>query len=120
MSKQAEFAAKAFSMVTLAHQEHFRAGSYAAHIALEKLYEALPDLIDSFVEHYQGLYGKIPAYPAPWTPGSKDIIAVIQLLVDWIAENRAAITTKNVTLENDIADILGELYRALYRLKELK
>ena len=34
-------------------------GSYATHKALNKLYDALPDLIDSIAEAYQGYYGTL-------------------------------------------------------------
>lgn len=38
-------------------------GSYAAHKALEELYEALPNHADSIVEQYQGAVERIIRYP---------------------------------------------------------
>ena len=37
-------------------------GSYAQHIALNELYDALPDLVDTIAESWQGVTGEIPKY----------------------------------------------------------
>ena len=37
-------------------------GSYAAHKALGKYYDAIPDLLDALVESYQGKYGIVTGY----------------------------------------------------------
>lgn len=120
MSKQAEFVSRGLSLAVLAHFEHLKTGSYETHVALGGLYEALPGLVDAYAEHYQGMYGKIPEYPGFWSPSPKDIIATIQLFCDWITENRQALSKGSLVLENDIADMQGALYSALYKLKELK
>ena len=44
---------------TNAHILHLQSRSYAEHKALESYYEGIDDLIDSFVEAYQGKYGII-------------------------------------------------------------
>lgn len=47
---------------TSMHQLHLSItgpGSYAAHMALNSFYDALPDLIDSLVEGYQGATEKL-------------------------------------------------------------
>ena len=38
---------------------HWLTNSYAEHKALGKFYEGLNDLLDSFVETYQGKYGRV-------------------------------------------------------------
>ena len=48
-----------------AHIFHWQAtgpGSYAAHKALGKYYDALPDMIDAVVEAYQGKHGILKGY----------------------------------------------------------
>lgn len=119
MKQVAELTVRLFNLVTFVHLEHFKTASYAAHKALEDLYEALPDLIDAYVEHYQGEHGKIGAYPGSWAPVSKGIEPLIKSCIDFIDSNYDALTGGNPVLENDLADVSGELYRALYRLKEL-
>jgi len=48
-----------FEVTTQAHISHLQTNSYAAHKAMNELYDGLPDLLDRFVEAYQGFYGKI-------------------------------------------------------------
>lgn len=38
---------------------HWQTTSYARHKAFEFLYESLNELIDKFIETYQGIYGRI-------------------------------------------------------------
>lgn len=38
---------------------HFQTKSYARHVALGNLYDALSDLVDEFVETYMGKYGRV-------------------------------------------------------------
>jgi hypothetical protein len=42
-----------------AHIFHWNTTSYSQHKAMGKFYEGLTDLIDSFVETYQGKYGRL-------------------------------------------------------------
>jgi hypothetical protein len=48
---------------TTAHLKHWMTPSRSDHQALQFFYEAAPDLIDSFVEGFQGEYGKITNVP---------------------------------------------------------
>ena len=41
------------------HLEHWATESFAAHKALNEFYDGLLDLIDTFVETYQGRYGRL-------------------------------------------------------------
>ena len=43
--------------VTNAHILHLTTRSYAEHVALQNFYENIGDLVDSFVEAFQGKYG---------------------------------------------------------------
>jgi hypothetical protein len=40
---------------------HWQTKSYAEHMAFGRVYDALEDHIDSFIEAYQGCYGRIIA-----------------------------------------------------------
>lgn len=120
MSKQAEFAIKILNLATLAHLEHFRTGSYATHKALEILYNALPELIDTYVEQYQGMNGKIASYPKSQVFLSDKCCELCCDMLEWIDENREGLTGGDLSLENAVADIRAELAQAMYRLNELK
>ncbi len=43
-------------------------GSFAAHKALNELYDALPGHADAIAEGYQGATGEIPKYPVDMPP----------------------------------------------------
>lgn len=51
-----------FLLQIKAHWAHLQTGSFAAHMALNGLYEGLPDLLDRFVECYQGTLPVIQGY----------------------------------------------------------
>lgn len=114
----AELAVRALHLGTFAHLQHFRTPSYAAHKALEALYEALPDLVDTYVEQYQGTNGLIKTYPT-WNPVMRPIEGMAKDLVSWIDENRDDLTDGDISLDNAIADIRSALLQAMYRLNEL-
>jgi hypothetical protein len=114
----AELAVRVLHLGTFAHLQHFQTPSYAAHKALEQLYEELPDLIDTYIEQYQGLYGKIKTYPT-WSPVLRPIAGMAKDLVKWIDDNREDLTDGDISLDNAIADIRSSLLQAQYRLNEL-
>jgi hypothetical protein len=106
-------------MGTLAHLEHFKTDSYSAHKALEKLYNHLPDAVDSFVEQWQGLNGRITSYPT-WAPVPRSCARMCEDFVAWIDENADDLTADDISLENALAEIRTVVLRAMYRLNELK
>ena len=114
----AELAVRVLHLGTFAHLQHFQTPSYAAHKALEQLYEELPDLIDTYIEQHQGLYGKIKTYPT-WSPVLRPIAGMAKDLVKWIDDNREDLTDGDISLDNAIADIRSSLLQAQYRLNEL-
>ena len=56
------FVSTLMSSRTQAHVFHLQTPSFAAHKALNEYYDAIVDLIDGFVESYQGKYGIIKGY----------------------------------------------------------
>jgi len=100
-------------------------GSYAAHKALNELYDALPGHADSIAEGYQGATGEIPKYPADM-PGNvcapamstvKEAISYIEELYDKICRLQDAITYSEII--NDLDTIKSTLNSAKYKLKFL-
>lgn len=55
----AKFIATLMMSRTYTHLAHLKTGSYAAHEALNDLYDGLVDLLDSFAEAAQGEFGKL-------------------------------------------------------------
>lgn len=100
-------------------------GSYAAHKALNELYDALPGHADSIAEGYQGATGEIPKYPAdmpsnvcaPAMSSVKEAISYIEELYDKICKLQDAITYSEII--NDLDTIKSTLNSAKYKLKFL-
>ena len=59
MKKCADFVGLFFLARDVTHSVHLNTRSYAKHKALQKFYENIIDLADSFAEAYQGRYGLI-------------------------------------------------------------
>ena len=58
MTKAEEFVGLALLGRDMAHLAHWKTKSYAEHKALNTFYDELLELIDGFVEQYQGYTGK--------------------------------------------------------------
>jgi DNA-binding ferritin-like protein len=100
-------------------------GSYAAHKALNELYDALPGHADDIAEGYQGATGEIPKYPAdmpasvcaPAMSSVKEAISYIEELHAKICRLQDAITYSEII--NDLDTIKSTLNSAKYKLKFL-
>ena len=57
MSKAEDFVSLVLLDRDLAHLAHWKTKSYAEHKALNEFYDSVLELIDGFVEQYQGYYG---------------------------------------------------------------
>jgi hypothetical protein len=104
---------------TIAHQLHLQSRSYSEHKALQKYYEAIPDLTDSVVESYQGLYGLVESYPTNYhNAGRKTPLAYIESLQKFVAEARGSLP-KDSELQNEIDNIANLINSTVYKLKFL-
>lgn len=100
-------------------------GSYAAHKALNELYDALPDHADTIAEGYQGATGEIPKYPAdmpsyvcaPEMANVKEALNYIEELCDKICKLQESLPYTEIV--NDLDTIKSTLNSAKYKLKFL-
>lgn len=113
-----ELVARVLNMAVYAHMEHFLTSSYSDHKALNHLYDRLPDVIDSYTEHVQAIYGRCAKFPV-LTPVIRPMRTMLPDLVSWIDDNEDYLTGGDTTIENDLAEIRAVLLRAIYRLKNL-
>ncbi len=109
----------------LAHREHLKvhgAGSYSKHAgALGPFYEEIGDLVDSFVEAYQGCCDcilNIPLLSPSDTPSS--IAELLRSQQKWLRKARyQAIPSDETPLQNLIDEIEMLYFQTLYKLKRL-
>jgi len=102
---------------------HWASDRYSEHQALGELYDDLSDLLDQFVEQYQGRYGKLDRAKMIGLPKASNFTALTYLsdVRDFIGEVRARKDfTKDSSLQNLIDEIVGKFDRTIYKLATLK
>jgi hypothetical protein len=111
-----EFATCLLHSVTGAHMLHLATYSLAEHKALEAFYSAIGDLVDSFVEAYQGKYANRVSYlPEFILPG--DAVDYLTYLKDEVATLRFADGfPKDSELQNITDEIALLIDSTLYQL----
>lgn len=110
----AYFVLTLFHARTDAHIMHLKTKSYSEHMALNGFYDALPDLVDAFVEAYQGKYGVIEEYPKFYRP-----LYAIEDLIDEVSICRKELP-QDSELQNEIDNIANLINSTVYKLKNLK
>ena len=110
----------AATKVHILHLSVTGAGSYAAHKALNELYDALPGHADAIAEGYQGATGTIPDYPdvsAPRLGSVKDAINYIDQLHAKVTRVQDGCEFSEIV--NDLDNIKSTLNSVKYKLKFL-
>ena len=106
------------------HKLHLKVtgtGSYAAHKALNDLYDAMPGHADDLAEGYQGAAEKLLTYSesAPRTLTSvEDGLDYIREITDMVSSLQAKMPYSE--LVNDLDTVKSTLNSAKYKLKFLK
>jgi 5-methylcytosine-specific restriction endonuclease McrBC regulatory subunit McrC len=117
MNKAEEFVGYSLQDRDLAHIAHWKTKSFAEHKALNEFYDELLELIDGFVEQYQGYYKtRMNIERVDGTP-TQSIIETIEQSMEWIENNRYEICDKTETpLQNTIDEIVRLYQHTLYML----
>jgi DNA-binding ferritin-like protein len=109
---------------TSIHQLHLTItgpGSYAAHKALNKFYDAIPDLVDTLVEGYQGATEKILKFEE-MTPRQlktvEDALDYIREMYDRITKLQAKVPYSEIVNNMDL--VKDSINSAKYKLLFLK
>lgn len=115
-----ELISRVFSTRNHAHIVHWATKSGFHHIALGEFYESLVDLIDKFVEAYQGNFGQVGEFKPEDYIGKKELIDCIEEDITWLAEHREEICNEIDALENILDELVGEYLSIRFKLKYLK
>ena len=109
-----------------AHVFHWQTtgpGSFAAHMALNTYYDAIPDMVDALVESYQGKYGLIKFRPVAGLDNNCDgsnIVAYFEKLVNIVCTLRQAPNLQDSFIQNEIDNVVNLLYSTKYKLVNLQ
>lgn len=119
-STVAKFVSTLFNSREQAHILHLQTNSYSIHKALQKFYEGIVPLVDTYIETYQGKYGLIKGYtPASkFHEGSKAAIPYFKDLEKKISGMKDQLP-RDLDLENAYADILQLIHSTNYLLNYL-
>lgn len=107
--------------VTTGHILHLQSRSYSQHMALGAFYDGIGDLVDSFIEAFQGKYGLLTKYPAiaALFP-EQDPVTYLTYLSDEVSMFRKANGfPQDSELQNEVDNIANLINSTLYKLKFL-
>lgn len=106
--------------VTNAHILHFQSLSYSQHMALGAYYDEVGDLVDSFVEAFQGKYGLLTKYKAEYELPESDPVDYMIYLKDEVATlRRMPEFPQDSELQNEVDTIANLINSTLYKLRFL-
>ena len=106
--------------VTNAHILHFQTRSYAQHMALGAFYEEVGDLVDGFVEAFQGKYGLLTNYKADYELPETEPVAYLTYLKDEVETlRRMKGFPQDSELQNEVDTIANLINSTLYKLRFL-
>ena len=112
------FASTMLHSITCAHMLHLKSTSYAAHIALGEYYEGIDDLIDLWIEAYQGKYGLIEKYEDQFEDHDNALEYMI-MMSDYVADKRVRLP-EDTELQNIIDEMTALIDRTIYKLRTFR
>jgi hypothetical protein len=118
--KCAEFIGMMFLARDVTHSVHLNTRSYAKHKALQKFYENIIDLADSFAEAYQGRHGLIGPIGLQSAKKTTNVVEFLENQLEEIEKCRYEVCEKTDTPLQNLIDGIVELYLStLYKLRFL-
>lgn len=114
-----ELIKRIFTTRDCAHMTHWQTNSYAEHQALSKFYNDVIDLLDDFVEVYQGNFEKVDNLSYLDTIEDK-ILKQLENDIKWMEKNYNKLTYSITPLKNILDEILACYLKTIYKLRFLK
>ena len=106
--------------VTNAHILHLTTRSYAEHVALQNFYENIGDLVDSFVEAFQGKYGLLHDFTSDYKLPDAPVAYIEYLKTEVETLRRQPRFPQDSELQNLVDEIADLINSTLYKLRFLK
>lgn len=100
-------------------RSHLKTDKYSRHMALDEFYKDMPELVDTLIENYMGINGKVEDYKNV-LPDDMGTIEYLEALKDIVRKGREELLDGKSELESDCDAILSQIDSTLYKLKELK
>jgi hypothetical protein len=106
--------------VTNAHILHLTTKSYSEHKALETFYTEIGDLVDGFVEAFQGKYGLLHDFIGDYELPGQPLAYLTYLKTEVETLRRANKFPQDSELQNITDEIAQLIDSTLYKLRFLK
>lgn len=118
--KACDFVGLFFLARDVTHSVHLNTRSYSKHKALQKFYEGIIDLADSFAEAYQGRHGLIGPISLMSAKKTSNVTEFLESQLAEIEAVRYDVCDKDDTPMQNLIDAIIELYLStLYKLRFL-
>ena len=118
--KCSDFVGILFLARDVTHSVHLNTRSYSKHKALQKFYENIIDLADSFAEAYQGRKGLIGPISLMSAKKTSNVVEFLESQLAEIESVRYDVCDKADTSLQQLIDNIIELYLStLYKLRFL-
>jgi DNA-binding ferritin-like protein len=115
-----DFVGVLFLARDVTHSVHLNTRSFAKHKALQKFYENVVDLADTFAEMYQGRHGLIGGINLQSAKKTNNVIEFLEGQLAEIEGCRYEVVDESDTaIQNIIDEIVGLYLSTLYKLKFL-
>lgn len=111
----AELIAKVMADRDMANIEHWKAKSYAAHMATGAFYEDVIGALDSAVEAYVGAFG--PIGEVPMADRAAFSVEALRETSDWIEVNRKEISGESDAVANLVDGVTAVYLACIYKLE---
>jgi len=114
---------KLFESRQVTHDFHLKSKKYSEHVALEEYYSKILNLIDNFVETYQGQHGILEGYEISV---KRDLTELKKETPEEYLENCVILfksgrdAIKDHHLQHMLDEIISLTYKTIYKLKFLK
>lgn len=121
MEPVSKFISTLMASRTQTHIFHLQTTSFAAHKALQEYYEGIIDLIDSYVETYQGRYDILKGYSNSFEliEAPEKVVTYFTGLSTFVDKIRTELP-QDGALNNTVDEIADLISSTLYKVRFLK
>lgn len=114
----ADFTLTMLHSVTNGHILHLQTNSYSVHKAMQGFYEKIGDIVDDFIEAYQGRFDRISYYESTFTLATNPLMYMRGLL-KYVDSKRKELP-QNSELQNIVDEMTQLIDSTLYKLEFLE
>lgn len=99
-------------------KKHIETSKYSEHKALNEFYDDMLEHVDTLIEAYMGVHGKVKGLKSILDDKYPDAVSYLEALKK-VAEDGKELLDKD-ELKSDLDTILSDIDSALYKIRELK